>query len=342
MIHKARRTQILMGILALTLLFGVTTVDAKMVPKIDNFIYLVDQSGSMYMRHQECGEIRKMALAKQLLFAMNELIPELGYKGSLYLFAPFQPIVTPEVYSRAKFAAGIKQIKDDQEIFGRLTPMGLDIDSLDAVLASLPGKTAIIVISDGWSNIGPDPVGEARKLYAKYPNICIHVVALADRKEGKETLTALNKLNGCSIYANGCALLKDGLPQWVRDVFYDETAEAASMMKESMILRGIHFDFNKYDIKPEWAVVLDEAASTLRAQPSIDVVVEGHTDGVGSVPYNQVLSEKRAAAVKKYLIKKGVSPMRINSEGFGKLKPIADNNTDEGRAMNRRVEIKVQ
>jgi OOP family OmpA-OmpF porin len=238
------------------------------------------------------------------------------------------------VFSKAKFGEGIRKIKDEQAIFDRLTPMGLDIDNLEPVLAGLTGRTAIIIISDGWANLGPDPVGEARKIYAKYPNVCIHVISLADRKEGKAILTALNKLNGCSMLVSGCDFKE--LP-----IFYTEAAEEApAPMKESIILRGIHFDFNKYDIKPEWAVVLDEAASTLNEHPEISVVVEGHTDAVGSVPYNQVLSEKRAEAVKSYLVRKGVSSMRLSAEGFGKLKPIADNDTDEGRAMNRRVEIK--
>lgn len=71
------------------------------------------------------------------------------------------------------------------------------------------------------------------------------------------------------------------------------------------------------------------------------VALSGHTDSIGTEKYNQGLSERRAASVKNYLVKKGVDGGRITSQGFGETKPIADNKTKEGRAKNRRVEIKV-
>lgn len=339
MVAVFRRKQVIGAVLALMMLFGVVTAQAKPVPKVDNFIIFVDQSGSMYKRHQECGEVVKMALAKQLVAGMNDLIPELGYNGSLYLFAPFQPVLTPSVYQRAKFAPGIGKIRDDQEIFGRLTPMGDGFDALEPVLAQMTGRTAIILISDGQDNFGSDPVAQARDIYSKYPQTCIHVVSLADRKEGKATLERINKLNGCSIMANGCALLREGLAKFVRDVFYGEAE--APVTRETIVLRGIHFDFDKYNIKPEWEPVLDEAAAKLRQNSAVNMVIEGHTDAVGTTEYNQKLSERRAMAVKNYLAKKGIDPNRMKTVGFSELRPIADNNTEEGRALNRRVELKV-
>ncbi len=340
MIGKSRRTQVAVLFLAIALLMGATAANAKPVAKIDNFIFFVDQSGSMYMRHQECGEIVKMALAKQILSGLNELICDLGYKGSLYLFAPFQPVVTPGPYNKAKFAEGIRKIKDDQPIFDRLTPMGGGLRDLEPVLSQLTGKTAIIVISDGWSNFGVDPVAEARAIYSRFPNVCIHVISLADRKQGKAILGQINKLNNCSILVEGCSMIKEGMARFVEDVFCAEAPEAP-VARETLILRGIHFDFNKYVIKPEWAPVLDEAAAKLRQNQNISVVIEGHTDAVGAIPYNQTLSEKRAGAVYDYLVRKGVSPGRMRTVGYGKTRPIADNSTEEGRAMNRRVEIKI-
>jgi outer membrane protein OmpA-like peptidoglycan-associated protein len=71
------------------------------------------------------------------------------------------------------------------------------------------------------------------------------------------------------------------------------------------------------------------------------VIAEGHTDTVGSAEYNQKLSERRADAVRRYLINGGIMPERIRTEGFGESKPVASNDTDEGRAQNRRVELRV-
>ena len=108
-----------------------------------------------------------------------------------------------------------------------------------------------------------------------------------------------------------------------------------------LILRGVNFDFDKATLTPDAKTILDQVASALQARPDIKVEIDGHTDGKGSVPYNQKLSERRAASVKAYLVGKGVDGGRMTTAGFGKSRPIADNKTDEGRAINRRVELKV-
>ena len=80
----------------------------------------------------------------------------------------------------------------------------------------------------------------------------------------------------------------------------------------------------------------------LKENPDKKVDLEGYTDSIGSAKYNQGLSERRAVSVKTYLVKKGIDPARITGLGFGETKPIAENNTKEGRAKNRRVEIKIR
>ena len=116
---------------------------------------------------------------------------------------------------------------------------------------------------------------------------------------------------------------------------------------KKIILRGINFDFDKANVKPEFAPVLDEAAQILQANPNVRVTIEGHTDSIGTAAYNQKLSERRAAAVKRYLVSKGVSANRLDTVGYGESRPIAPNKTPkgrdnpEGRAMNRRAELKV-
>jgi OOP family OmpA-OmpF porin len=111
--------------------------------------------------------------------------------------------------------------------------------------------------------------------------------------------------------------------------------------KRKIILRGVNFDFNKSTIRPDAAAVLEEAARALQEDETIDVSVEGHTDAIGSDAYNDRLSERRADAVRDYLIGLGVSAPRLMARGFGESQPVATNSTDEGRAQNRRVELKV-
>ncbi len=111
--------------------------------------------------------------------------------------------------------------------------------------------------------------------------------------------------------------------------------------RRKIILRGVNFDFDKATIRHDAADVLDEAAEILRDQPNVDVSVDGHTDAIGSEAYNQKLSERRADAVAHYLSSHGVSASRLHTRGFGKSQPVASNDTEEGRAQNRRVELNV-
>jgi len=113
------------------------------------------------------------------------------------------------------------------------------------------------------------------------------------------------------------------------------------VVAERIVLRGVNFDFDKWEIRPDAAVVLDQAASMLSGRPDIAVRVEGHTDATGPEAYNQGLSERRAASVRKYLADHGIAASRLTSAGFGESQPIAANDTREGRALNRQVELKV-
>lgn len=105
-----------------------------------------------------------------------------------------------------------------------------------------------------------------------------------------------------------------------------------------MVLRGVHFGFNRYNITPASAATLDEAAAALKAHPDVTVDVNGYCDSIGSVPYNLRLSEKRADAVVDYLKKDGVTNNLV-PHGYGKTDFVASNATAEGRAQNRRVEL---
>jgi outer membrane protein OmpA-like peptidoglycan-associated protein len=113
----------------------------------------------------------------------------------------------------------------------------------------------------------------------------------------------------------------------------------APPVKTKLVLRGVHFDFDKASLRPEGKPILDEAAKILNENANVRVQVQGYTDGVGSVEYNLGLSDRRAATVRDYLVGRGVAASRLTTKGFGKADPVASNDTDEGRAQNRRVEL---
>jgi len=110
-------------------------------------------------------------------------------------------------------------------------------------------------------------------------------------------------------------------------------------------LRGVNFGFDKAEITPEASVILEEAAILLgdavTACPARKVNVEGFTDWTGPEDYNQRLSERRAEAVRDYLVTQGIPAAQLNAVGFGEANPIATNETREGRALNRRVELRM-
>jgi outer membrane protein OmpA-like peptidoglycan-associated protein len=109
----------------------------------------------------------------------------------------------------------------------------------------------------------------------------------------------------------------------------------------SIVLKNIFFDVNKYDLKPESQVELDKVVQLMQDNPAVKIQIEGHTDNVGNDADNMKLSENRAKAVVNYLVSKNISAARLTAKGFGATKPIAENNTEEGRAQNRRTELKV-
>lgn len=101
------------------------------------------------------------------------------------------------------------------------------------------------------------------------------------------------------------------------------------------------FDFDKYALKPEGKAKLDDLIGKMAGMNLEVIIAVGHTDWIGTEQYNQKLSERRANAVKEYLVSKGVEKNRVYTEGKGELQPIASNKTAEGRAKNRRVEIEM-
>ena len=105
---------------------------------------------------------------------------------------------------------------------------------------------------------------------------------------------------------------------------------------------NVEFDFDKSTIKKGYYQDIDNLAGVMKQYPDLNVVIEGHTDSVGTAEYNKKLSQERADAVKKYMVEKGgIDANRLKAQGFGEEKPIASNKTKEGRQQNRRVEAAV-
>ena len=114
------------------------------------------------------------------------------------------------------------------------------------------------------------------------------------------------------------------------------------ILRDTLLLEGVHFAFDKSDISPTAQPILDRVAESMLAYPELYFEIAGHTDSVGTFAYNFLLSARRAAAVRAYLVTRGVPQYRMTAVGYGEGFPIAPNATVEGRALNRRgTEVRV-
>lgn len=111
--------------------------------------------------------------------------------------------------------------------------------------------------------------------------------------------------------------------------------------KKIIVLQGAKFGFDSAELTAEGRTILDEQAAVLEEETDIKVEIAGHTDSTGPEAHNQGLSEERAKSVEEYLISKGISADRLKAVGYGQSRPIAPNDTRDGRIINRRVELKV-
>ena len=151
--------------------------------------------------------------------------------------------------------------------------------------------------------------------------------------------------NGCPRDTDG-----DGVPDYKDDCptvkGVKENRGCPAVKKEVLkvfkqALHGIQFDSGKATIKPVSFGILNMVVDIMRNNPEYSLIIAGHTDSQGNDDFNMTLSDKRAAAVRQYLIDKGVSSDRLQSKGYGETKPVATNKTAAGRAQNRRVEFTV-
>src|SRR5688500_8219546 len=163
------------------------------------------------------------------------------------------------------------------------------------------------------------------------------LVSLPTGKNGKNYGIAVES-KGYLFYSENFDLVKrEGFKEYEKIIELEKVKAGAVLT-----LRNIFFDFDKSILKDESKAELNRALKVLAEYPTIHIQVEGHTDWIGETSYNQGLSERRANAVYEYLIANGLDKDRIEQViGYGETKPVESNETDEGRAHNRRVEFRI-
>jgi peptidoglycan-associated lipoprotein len=125
--------------------------------------------------------------------------------------------------------------------------------------------------------------------------------------------------------------------QFEKSLVAERTPGIQGEVFESSLLKDIHFDFDKYDIRPGDAAILKEDAALLKKYPNVKIQIEGHCDERGTVEYNLALGERRANKAKDYLVSLGISTARISTISYGKERPLDPGHNDEAWAKNRRA-----
>jgi OOP family OmpA-OmpF porin len=305
--------------------------------KVDNFLVLLDASRSM--REDYNGEM-KFCLAKAAAHALNDTIAGLKLTGGLRLFGNLK------VFSEnTSLVCPMKDYSADD--FGRcldnLNPSFRSISLYKALMTAagdienLPGKTAIIIISDGVST-GKAPTEEVRILEDRFGDkVCISTIGIAGNG-GLNSISNDSKCGAAMSFENVNAA--SGMEMFAEKVFL--ARKPKPVVKEKIIIPDhILFDFDSTVIKPMFSLVLEEIAKILQQKSTKGLVIEGHTDSICTAEYNQLLSERRANVIKEFLVSKGLSASNLTAKGVGEQRPIADNTTKEGRKRNRRVELHV-
>jgi OOP family OmpA-OmpF porin len=331
--------------------------------KVSDFVVVFDASSSM--TEVDAGYV-KFELAKAVVDLMGQTVPELGYNGALRAFGHSTKLTRKRTmlfyglseYVQADFKAGLDGITRA----GGTTPMTAALAATQDDLAEAQGQIAVVVVSDGKST-DQSPVAAAEALKAKFgEQICIYTILVGDDEAGMATMDAIVEVGGCGFASNATDLLdsqamgefvekvflqgKEGCPDADGDGVCDDVDQCPGTPQGARvgangcwIIGEVLFDFDKSVVKPEWYQLLDEVTDIMNANSGLRIILEGHTDSIGSESYNMGLSKRRAEAVKAYLEGKGISPDRLASVGYGEEKPVADNSTKEGRALNRRTEL---
>lgn len=145
----------------------------------------------------------------------------------------------------------------------------------------------------------------------------------------------IQEVSGAYVTIDGT---NDGLDHLQRDFKNAEKTDGGILLTFDA---DVSFALNSAELSAQTKKELEKLIVLLKDRPQVRFVVEGHTDATGPASFNQTLSEKRALAVKTHLVSKGINQVRIQTNGYGSSKPIASNQTAEGRLKNRRVEIRI-
>ncbi len=363
--------RVILGVIFLCFMFA-TFLNAKMIRSCDSFLFLVDESASMQDVYKNS---KKIKIEKDILKKINKSIPDINYLSAMRVFSYKTAYKTDSLYAvsdydRMKMCNACEKIKN----FHKWTSIGFGLYDSQKDLKKMKGIKHLVIFSDGNENAtydAPDKV--AAQLHNKFPNLCIFAVQIGNSQYGKKVLSQTVKAAGCGkLYSADALEDNDAFNEFIKDVFgyeqiekplpkpvagpkdtdkdgvYDQYDKCPGTPIGAPVdsygcwnIPNIYFNFDKYTINQKYLNIIKDVSNVIKKNPSLKLCIKGYTDSCGTEKYNLKLSKNRAEKVKNEFIKNSICPCRLKVKYFGEKYPAATNKTKEGRALNRRVELKV-
>ncbi len=348
------------------------------VQKANNFFVINDSSLSMTEEYFGVGypaqpSPTKFSIEKEVLNRINQTIPDLNLTSSIRSFGygdcldwGFTKLnQAPTSYSKSTFGSGI----DSLTCASGGSPIQNGIEETSKDLSGTSGNIAVLILSDGHE-LDSDGVNEMKAMKQQYGDrLCVYSVWVGNEEE-KSGITLLNQLSniaGCGYGVTADRISSpENMANFVKSIFLKAGTPVADCSALDTDKDGVNdcndkcpntlpgvpvsvlgcwivdvkFDNDSAVIKPEYFGNLDNTAKAISEHPDLQIEVQGHTSKTGGFQYNMKLSERRAIAVKDYLVEKTHSS-NLTTRGYGWTQPIDTNDTEAGRANNRRVQLEV-
>lgn len=318
---------------------------------IDHVFVVTDASGTMY-------QAKTFPKAKALSQSFVDALPakdgaalNATYNaGSIGFGGDDRTVLHLQGFDRGALRATVDQVQVMGQVDGRggATPLREVLGEIAGQLDGKAGRAAVVVFTDGEADDADAALEAALALSKSHKGgVCYHGVQVGNDPAGAMFLQILSEISSpCGSYRNASEVgTGTQLASFAKGVMVGEglmgrggPAVAANAC-EGIQLHDVEFAFDRADLRTDTTDALDQVAAQLAGCPEVTINVEGHTDSRGPVSYNQKLSERRAASVRDYLVKKGVDGGRLKAAGAGENNPLDSSSTKEGFQRNRRVEL---
>jgi OOP family OmpA-OmpF porin len=314
-----------------------------LVKAADNVIVLVDSSSSMGETDKAYNKMN-YALEREALSSGFQRLPDLGYNIGVYRFTPWEVVYPIQKASPAAVAAALSKLPEKP---AGPTPLLQGLDELEKVLKGLSGKTFVYLFTDGGYIKLKDHASpwEKTEMLAHDYDVCFQIIDYSAQEREKRIVTDMAKANWCSRVIPFDSYVTQ--PYYaIGPLFYTRWDTELETMAEKKVagykVNNLHFDVDQYDLTPTAKEELAGVGKFMSDHPDAYAVLFGYTDDTGKPEYNMQLSRNRAESVANYLYYNfNLGPDRVIPIWYGAANPVASNDSETGRAKNRRVEVSI-